>query len=165
MQSKSFLKNFDFIVRLYCSFRNFSGNFNLRMGTPRLVNSQPRLMRPGVNLNYIPDNFNNHAGYGYVQRYPAPGLTYRYTVLCMNCIILNLPRSIYGSKQLNIRAPMYHNVYQHLPEDYHQPYGDQLVNYVEIQDSAPVPSPQWSQSDYLYGTACGQNIKPFMTFL
>ncbi|KAI9559353.1 hypothetical protein GHT06_016142 [Daphnia sinensis] len=97
-------------------------NFNLRMGTPRLVNSQPRLMRPTVNLNYIPNNFNNQTGYGYVQQYSAAGLSYR--------------------------APVYQNVHQSLSEDYQQPYGTQLVNYVEMQDSAQLQNPQWSQSDY-----------------
>nr|SVE86229.1 EOG090X091L [Daphnia similis]SVE86857.1 EOG090X091L [Daphnia similis]SVE87483.1 EOG090X091L [Daphnia similis]SVE88111.1 EOG090X091L [Daphnia similis] len=64
----------------------YADNFNLRMGTPGLVNSQSRLMRPVVNLNYIPNNFNNQTGYGYVQQYSAAGVSYRYSILSMNYI-------------------------------------------------------------------------------
>lgn len=52
-------------------------------------------MRPVVNMNYMPNNFNSQAGYGYVQQYSASGVSYRYIILCMNYIILNLLESIW----------------------------------------------------------------------
>jgi hypothetical protein len=63
----------------YNKFLTLLDNVNVRMGMPRYPNPQPRMIRPVVNFNYIPSNNNNNFhDQGSMQRYPAPGITFRY---------------------------------------------------------------------------------------
>jgi hypothetical protein len=78
MQSKYLLNEvYSIHELLFHKFMARLDNVNVRMGMPAgLANSQPRMVRPVLNLNYMPNNNNNPHGLAY--RYAAPGISFRY---------------------------------------------------------------------------------------